>query len=49
LQPEDRERLEQLVIPAEPFTIRSVSVYELEIMQPKRLLQIGRDEHPGGV
>jgi 2'-5' RNA ligase len=38
LQPGDRERLEQLVIPAEPFLIQSVAVYELEQMQPKRLL-----------
>jgi 2'-5' RNA ligase superfamily len=49
LQPEDRERLEQLVVPVEPFLIRSVSVYEIENMQPKRLLQIGCNEHPGGV
>jgi 2'-5' RNA ligase len=49
LQPGDRERLEQLVIPAEPFTIRSVAVYELEDMQAKRLLQIGRNKHSGGI
>jgi 2'-5' RNA ligase len=49
LQPRDGERLEQLVIPAEPFRIRSVAVYELEDMQAKRLLQIGRDEHAGGI
>jgi 2'-5' RNA ligase superfamily len=49
LQPGDRERLEQLVIPAELFTIRSVAAYELENMQPKRLLQVGCDEHPGGI
>jgi 2'-5' RNA ligase superfamily len=49
LQPGDRERLEQLVFPAGPFLIQSVSVYELEDMQPKRLLQVGRDEHPGGI
>jgi 2'-5' RNA ligase len=49
LQPGDREWLEQLVIPTELFTIRSVAVYELEDMQPKHLLQIGRDEHPGGI
>jgi 2'-5' RNA ligase len=40
LQPGDRERLEQLVFPTESFTIRSVAVYELEDMQPKRLLII---------
>jgi 2'-5' RNA ligase superfamily len=49
LQPGDRERLEQLVIPAQPFLIQSVAVYELENMQPKRLLQVGRNKHPGGV
>jgi 2'-5' RNA ligase len=49
LQPGDRERLEQLAIPLEPFLIRSVSVYEIEAMQPKRLLQVGRNQHPGGV
>jgi 2'-5' RNA ligase superfamily len=48
LRPGDRERLEQLVIPAQPFMIRSVAVYENENMQPKRLLQVGRNEHPGG-
>jgi 2'-5' RNA ligase len=40
LQPEDREKLEQLVIPAEPFLIQSIAVYELEQMQAKRLLTI---------
>jgi hypothetical protein len=49
LQPGNRERLEQLVIPAEPFTIQSIAVYELENMQPTRLLQVGRDELSGGV
>ncbi len=49
LRPGDRERLERLVIPAEPFMIRTVSIYELEHMQPKRLLQIGCDQHPGGI
>jgi 2'-5' RNA ligase len=49
LQSGDRERLEQLFVPAEPFSIRSVSVYEIENMQPKRLLQIGCNEHPGGI
>jgi 2'-5' RNA ligase superfamily len=49
LQPGDRERLEQWVIFTDPFTIRSVAVYELENMQPKRLLQIGRDERSGGI
>jgi 2'-5' RNA ligase superfamily len=49
LQPGDRERLEQLVIPTDLFKIHSVAVYELEHMQPKRLLQIGRDQHPGGI
>jgi 2'-5' RNA ligase len=36
----DREKLEQLVIPAVPFTIRSVAVYENENMQPKRLFAL---------
>jgi hypothetical protein len=49
LQPGDCERLERLVIPADLFKIHSVAVYELEHMQPKRLLQIGCDEHSGGV
>jgi 2'-5' RNA ligase len=49
LQPRDRERLERLIVPIEPFLFQAVSVYELENMQPKRLLQVGRNEHPGGV
>ena len=40
LQPRDRKRLEQLVIPAESFLIQSVALYELENMQPKRLMVI---------
>jgi 2'-5' RNA ligase superfamily len=49
LQPGDRERLEQLVFPAGPFLIQSVSVYELEDMQPKRLLQVCREERSSGI
>jgi hypothetical protein len=49
LQPGDRKKLEQMVFPVEPFLIRSVAVYELENMQPKRLLQVRRNEHPGGI
>jgi 2'-5' RNA ligase superfamily len=49
LQPGDCKQLECLMIPIEPFTIQSVAVYELESMQPKRLLQISRNEHSGGV
>jgi 2'-5' RNA ligase len=40
LQPGDRQRLQQLLIPLEPFLIQSLAVYELEQMQPKRLLVI---------
>jgi 2'-5' RNA ligase len=40
LQSGDRERLEQLAIPARPFLIQSVAVYENENMQPKRLFAL---------
>jgi hypothetical protein len=49
LQPGDHKRLEQLVFPAGPFLIQSLSVCELEDMQAKRLLQVGRNEHPGSI
>ena len=40
LRPGERDALLALPVPAEPFTIRSVSVYEMERMQPARLFSI---------
>ena len=40
LGPGDREALERLSVPQEPFAIRTVSVYEMERMQPNRLFSI---------
>jgi len=40
LKPGQREALESVVVPLEPFTISTVSVYEIERLQPKRLFTI---------
>jgi hypothetical protein len=39
-QPGQREAIESNAVPLEPFTINTVSVYEMERMQPKRLFSI---------
>jgi hypothetical protein len=40
LQPGQREALESIAVPLAPFTINTVSVYEIAGMQPKRLIKI---------
>jgi hypothetical protein len=41
LQPGQRETLARLTVPTAPFTVRTVSVYEMDRMQPKLLLSFG--------
>jgi len=41
LKPGQREAIESAVVPNQPFAIRTVSVYEMERLQPARLFSIG--------
>ena len=40
LRPGQREAIEAVAVPSQPFTICTVSVYEMESMQPRRLFSI---------